>query len=32
MDVPLIVLMAVLPVYHDEVIPTPGANQSMQAP
>ena len=31
-DVPLIVLVAVLLVYHAEVMLTPGANQSTQLP
>jgi hypothetical protein len=32
MDVPLIVFVAVLLVYHADVMLTPGANQSTQLP
>ena len=32
MDVPLIVLVAVLPVYHAEVMELPGAKRSRQLP
>ena len=32
MDVPLIVFVAVVLEYHDDVIPTPGAKKSTQFP
>jgi hypothetical protein len=32
MEVPLIVFVAVLLVYHEDVMPTPGAKKSTQLP